>query len=109
MRTSASTCQVALGDDVRCLTTDAPLANITVTLFEDFDGDGMADGPAIDTTQSDANGFYQFSGLEVALAGDPNNLTTVRRAGRYQRCGPGDVQRACAADGVQPAAGQRQS
>ncbi len=65
----------SLGDDVRCLTTGDPLANITVTLFEDFDGDGVADGPAIATTESDANGFYQFTGLEVALAGDPNNTT----------------------------------
>ncbi len=24
---------------------------------------------------TDANGFYQFTGLEVALAGDPNNTT----------------------------------
>ena len=65
----------SLGDDVRCLTTGDPLANITVNLFADFNGDGVADGPAIATTESDANGFYQFSGLQVALAGDPNNTT----------------------------------
>ncbi|MCP4426078.1 MAG: hypothetical protein GY803_16420, partial [Chloroflexi bacterium] len=48
---------------------------ITVTLFEDFDGDGVADGPTIATAETDAAGFYQFSGLEVALVGDPNNTT----------------------------------
>ena len=65
----------SLGDSVVCISTGAGLANITVTLFEDFNGDGVADGPAIATTETDANGFYQFTGLEVALAGDPNNLT----------------------------------
>ncbi len=65
----------SLGDDVRCVTTGDPLANITVSLFADFNADGVADGPAIATTQSDGNGFYQFSGLQVALAGDPNNTT----------------------------------
>ena len=35
----------------------------------------MVDGPAIATTETDANGFYQFTGLEVALAGDPGNNT----------------------------------
>jgi hypothetical protein len=65
----------SLGDSVICVSTGLGLANITVSLFTDFDSDGMADGPAIATTATDAAGFYQFSGLEVALAGDPNNTT----------------------------------
>jgi hypothetical protein len=65
----------SLGDSVVCLPTSEGLANITVTLFEDFDGDGVADGPAIATTETDATGFYQFTGLEVALAGDVGNTT----------------------------------
>ncbi len=64
-----------LGDNVMCVTTGQPLANITVNLYKDFNGDGVADGPAIATTQTNASGFYQFTGLEVALAGDPNNIT----------------------------------
>ncbi len=46
-----------------------------MSLFEDFDGDGIADGPAIATTDSDAGGFYEFAGLQVALAGDASNTT----------------------------------
>ena len=65
----------SLGDSVICVSTGLGLANITVSLFQDFDGDGIADGPAIATTETDAAGFYQFTGLEVALAGDPNNTT----------------------------------
>jgi len=65
----------SLGDDVSCETSAGPLANIGVSLFEDFDGDGIADGAAIDTTDSDGAGFYEFTGLQVALAGDTNNTT----------------------------------
>ena len=64
-----------LGDNVRCVSTGQGLANITVLLYRDFNGDGVADGPAIATRQTDATGFYQFTGLEVALTGDPNNTT----------------------------------
>ncbi len=35
----------------------------------------MVDGPAIATRQTDAIGFLQFTGLEVALAGDPTTMT----------------------------------
>ena len=45
-----------LGDDVRCISTGDPLAAITVTLFEDFDCNGAADGPAIATTETDTTG-----------------------------------------------------
>ncbi len=51
------------------------IQNVTVTLAQDFDGNGVADGPAIATTSTDINGFYSFTGLEVALAGDSNNQT----------------------------------
>ena len=64
----------SLGDSVVCVSTGDPLANITVTLFEDFDGDGLADGTAIASTETDAAGFYLFSGLQVALAGDPKRF-----------------------------------
>jgi hypothetical protein len=65
----------SLGDSVVCASTNEALANIGVSLFEDFNGDGQPDGAAIDTKTTDANGFYQFTGLEVALAGDSNNTT----------------------------------
>jgi hypothetical protein len=65
----------SVGDVVTCADTSSGLADITVSLFEDFDCDGTADGPAIATTQTDANGFYQFTGLEVAQAGDAANQT----------------------------------
>jgi 5-hydroxyisourate hydrolase-like protein (transthyretin family) len=61
-----------LGDNVMCVSTGQPLANITVNLYKDFNGDGLKDGAAIATTQTNASGFYQFSGLEVALAGGTN-------------------------------------
>ncbi len=99
----------SLGDDVRCVTTGDPLANITVTLFADFDGDGVADGPAIATTRDRMPMASTSSrGLQVALAGDPNNTTKYIVQVDVERCRPGDLQRACAADGVQPAAGQQQ-
>jgi hypothetical protein len=65
----------SVGDAVTCADTGSALAAITVSLFEDFDCDGTADGTAIATTQTDANGFYQFTGLGVALAGDAANQT----------------------------------
>ncbi len=68
-----------LGDSVLCVSTGQGLNGITVTLFRDFDGNGVADGGAIATTTTatiDGKiGFYQFTGLQVALAGDPNNKT----------------------------------
>ncbi len=64
-----------LGDSVVCVSTGQGLANITVSLFADFNGDGAADGTAIDTTVTNGSGIYQFTGLQVALAGDPNNTT----------------------------------
>ena len=65
----------SLGDDVSCQTPADPLANIGVSLFEDFDSDGSADGAPIASTDSDGAGFYEFTGLEIALAGDTNNTT----------------------------------
>jgi hypothetical protein len=64
-----------LGDTVKCETTGQPLPNIGVFLFKDFNGDGQPDGSAISEKQTDGNGFYQFTNLEVALAGDLNNQT----------------------------------
>ena len=61
-----------LGDNVLCVSTGQGLANITVNLFKDFDGNGVPDGPVFKTTQTNATGFYQFTGLEVALAGGAN-------------------------------------
>jgi hypothetical protein len=46
-----------------------------VNLFKDFNADGKPDGPVFKTTQTSGSGFYQFTGLEVALAGDPVNQT----------------------------------
>lgn len=43
--------------------TDTPLGSITVTLFRDSNADGIADGPAIATTTTDAAGQYSFGGL----------------------------------------------
>ena len=65
----------SLGDDVSCQTPAGPLANIGVSLFEDFDGDGSADGPSIASIESNGSGFYEFAGLQVALAGDTINTT----------------------------------
>ena len=42
---------------------DEPLANITLTLYRDSNHDGVADGPAIATTSSDASGKYLFDNL----------------------------------------------
>ena len=55
----------------------AALANITVNLFKDFDGNGVPDGPVFKTTQTNASGFYQFTGLEVALAGGANTTRYI--------------------------------
>ena len=65
----------SLGGRVTCTSNGSGLSPITVILYQDFDGDGIADSFAIATTQTDALGFYQFTGLEVALAGDSNNTT----------------------------------
>jgi hypothetical protein len=65
----------SVGDAVTCADTSSGLPNVTVSLYEDFDCDGVADGPAIATTETDATGFYMFTGLEVALAGDTANQT----------------------------------
>lgn len=43
--------------------TDAPLANISVTLYRDSNGDGIADGPALATAVTDSEGKYLFDGL----------------------------------------------
>ncbi len=53
-----------LGDNVQCVSTGQGLANITVNLFKDFDANGVPDGPVFRTTQTNASGFYQFTGLE---------------------------------------------
>ena len=42
---------------------DTPLANVSVTLFRDSNGDGVADGPALATASSDFAGQYLFTGL----------------------------------------------
>ena len=82
-----------VGDTVWCESTTNPntsfdpgdgdtgINDVTVRLYEDFDCNGSADGAAIDTTTT-ANGgspvqdgFYEFTGLEVAMAGDAANQT----------------------------------
>ena len=40
-----------------------PLKNVVVNLYEDNDADGTPDGPAIAQTQTDNNGFYEFTDL----------------------------------------------
>jgi hypothetical protein len=54
---------------------DFGLRAIGVTLYADGDCDGTADGAPLASVDSDGNGFYTFSGLEVALAGDAANQT----------------------------------
>ena len=77
----------SLGDTVWCESTTNPnmsfdpgdgdtgINDVTMSLYEDFDCNGSADGAAIDTMTT-ANGgsplqdgFYEFTGQEVALAG----------------------------------------
>ncbi len=56
---------------------------ITVSLYEDFDCDNNPDGAAIATLDTTTGGipnepgFYQFSGLQVALAGSSNQTCYV--------------------------------
>ncbi len=69
----------SLGDNVQCVSTGQGLANITVNLFKDFDANGVPDGPVFRTTQTNASGFYQFTGLEVALAGGANTTRYIVR------------------------------
>ncbi len=69
-----------LGDNVQCVSTGQGLANITVNLFKDFDANGVPDGPVFRTTQTNASGFYQFTGLEVALAGGANTTQYIVRS-----------------------------
>ena len=42
---------------------DTPLEGVTVELYEDSDGDGQADGSAIDTTTTATDGSYLFDDL----------------------------------------------
>ncbi len=97
----------SLGDNVQCVSTGQGLANITVNLFKDFDANGVPDGPVFRTTQTNASGFYQFTGLEVALAGGTNTTKYIVRGG-HRRPRPGRLQRAHPADVVQPAADEHQ-
>lgn len=39
------------------------LAGVTVEIYEDIDQDGVSDGVLIDTTTTDADGFYQFTNV----------------------------------------------
>lgn len=39
------------------------IAGVTVNLYSDANNDNVADGTAIKTTTTDANGYYQFDGL----------------------------------------------
>ena len=61
---------------------DTGLNNVTVNLYADYNCDGAADSATLLATTTTATGgtpnaagFYQFTGLQVALAGDPNNQT----------------------------------
>ena len=64
-----------LGDNIMCVSTGEPIAEIGVAVYADFNCDGTADGSPLGETSSDDTGFYEFTDLEVALAGDPNNQT----------------------------------
>ncbi|NJP06539.1 MAG: hypothetical protein HC837_13385, partial [Chloroflexaceae bacterium] len=44
-------------------TSEAGIENVTVRLYRDSNNDGTPDGAAIDTTTTDANGNYLFTGL----------------------------------------------
>lgn len=46
-------------------TGDNGIANVTVRLYKDDNNDNAADGAAIATTTTDANGFYSFTGLSA--------------------------------------------
>ena len=69
------------------MSTGEPLANITVNLFKDFDANGVPDGPVFKTTQTNASGFYEFTGLEVALAGGANTTRYIVRVDTRSRPG----------------------
>ena len=60
---------------------DTNLPNVTLQLFLDEDGDGVADGPAIATTTTDANGNYSFNDLlannYLVVEIQPINLANV--------------------------------
>ncbi|MEI6604352.1 MAG: SdrD B-like domain-containing protein, partial [Verrucomicrobiota bacterium] len=66
------------GNGVYDAGTDIPLPNITVSLYRDSNGDGLADGAAIATASTDASGQYLFSNLApdtylvVVDTADPN-------------------------------------
>ncbi len=47
------------------------IAGVVVNLYADFNGDGVPDGPAIDTDTTDANGYYLFD--DIIPDANPNN------------------------------------
>ena len=52
------------GDGVFNVPPDEPVPNVTVTLYRDLDGDGVPHpNELVGTTQTDANGLYQFPDL----------------------------------------------
>ena len=62
---------------------DTGINDVTVTLYEDFDCDGAPDGGPLGTTTTttggtpSADGFYQFTGLQVAMAGSSSQTCYV--------------------------------
>lgn len=46
------------------------IAGVTVNLYQDVNDDGIADGPAIDTTTTDTEGYYLFSNIPYDSAVD---------------------------------------
>jgi hypothetical protein len=61
---------------------DTPIANVTIKLYTDPNGDGKSDdGVLVGTTTTDATGNYSFNGLlfgdYVAIETQPNDLTNV--------------------------------
>ncbi|MEM7132622.1 MAG: SdrD B-like domain-containing protein [Chloroflexota bacterium] len=56
---------------------DTPLDNVRVSLFEDTDCNGTADGFSLASVDTSNGGQYLFTNLEVMFAGDsnPNNRT----------------------------------
>ncbi|MGL4461999.1 MAG: SdrD B-like domain-containing protein, partial [Planctomycetia bacterium] len=53
------------------------IADVTVTLVGDLDGNGTVEGDETLTTTTDADGFYQFPNLRTTAAGVPYTVTVV--------------------------------
>lgn len=43
--------------------TEAGISSVTISLYQDSNSDGQPDGAALQTTTTDANGYYSFSNL----------------------------------------------